>query len=214
MVCGEVYNRCMQTENGEGAVNDASENSSDNNGGQKPDTTVGWKFNPSNSSGGVTEPASTPHPSGSVSWTASEYVAHHKSILWFIALGLVVAGLALGIYFVTEEIINGIVIVVIGLSFGVFGARQPKVLEYALDEKGLHISGKLYPYDRIKSFAIIDEGAISSILLMPLQRFMPPLSIYYDHDDETKIINVISSYIPHEEHEPDFVDRLMSKIRF
>ena len=210
-----VYNSYMQTENGGESVDASQQDDSNKAHDQHPIPASGWKFQPdeapteSNSS----EPT-LHHETESVSWTASEYVAHHKTLVWFAALGLVISGLTLGVYLLTKEIVSAAVIIIIGVSFGIFGARQPRVLQYAVDEKGLKVGGKLYPYTEIKSFSVLEEGPIRSILLMPMQRFVPPLSIYYDQADEDRILNVIGNYIPHEEHEHDFVDRLMSKIRF
>ncbi len=205
----------MQTENGEESVNTAPQGNELQS--QQPGTDVGWKFEPSDTStGGVANPAPVQETitTESFSWTASEYIAHHKSLVWFSSVALAIVVLSLGVFLLTHEVINAVAIMLIGLSFGVFGARQPQVLQYVLDEKGLHIGAKLYPYDRIKSFSAIEEGPLHSILLMPLQRFMPPLSVYYDEADEVRIMDVIGRYIPHEDHPPDMVDRLMSKIRF
>lgn len=208
----------MQTENGQESLNTVAQEDNNQQERQQAGVEAGWKFEPSDTSGlgpvTTQSPASFPANTQPISWTASEYVAHHKSPLWFIGLGLVVSVLALITYFVTSEIITTVVTVVIGLSFGIFGARPPQVLQYSLDEKGLHISGKLYPYERIKSFCIRQEGPIHSVLLIPLQRFMPPISVYYDQADEDKIMNVITAHIPHEEQNPDIVERFMSKIRF
>jgi hypothetical protein len=203
----------MQTENGEGSEGASVQNSGSEAAGQAVQT--GWKFQPDAAMGNSQDAApELPHAGETVSWTASEYVAHHKTLMWFAGLGLAIALLALGVYFLTKETLSTVVIVIIGLSFGVLGARPPQVLQYTLDDQGLHVGGKLYPYNRIRSFSMLQEGAVRSILLMPLQRFMPPLSVYYDQADEERIISVIGSHIPHEEHDNDLVERLMSKIRF
>jgi hypothetical protein len=49
---------------------------------------------------------------------------------------------------------------------------------------------------------------------MPLQRFMPPISVYYEPKDEAEILGVIGAYLPNEELRNDYVERLMRKIRF
>ena len=149
-----------------------------------------------------------------VSWSASEYVAHDKTIGWFLGLGATILAVALVVYFITRELVSPVVIAIIGIAFGVFAARQPQVLEFALDEKGLHAGNKLYSYDHFKSFSILEEEATRSILLMPLQRFMPPITVYYDPADENKIIDILGSYLPHEDRQHDLVDRFMRKIRF
>ncbi len=170
-----------------------------------------WDFHNEDGAGSSNQAPGLTKP---ISWTASEYVAHPKTILWFIGVGGVVAALTVIIYLITKDLVSAVVMAVIGMTFGAFAARNPQVLEYGLDETGLHIGSKLYPYERFKSFSIMQEGAIRSILLMPLQRFMPPLTVYYDPEDEDKIIKVLGTFLPAEERSHDPIDRLMRKIRF
>jgi hypothetical protein len=149
-----------------------------------------------------------------VSWTASEYIAHNKGLPWFIMLGLVLAVVAIGMYFVTHDFITAIVVAVAGITFGVFAARQPHVLEYTLDSRGIKIGQKFYPYAEFKSFDVTEEGPLTAILLEPLKRFLPPITVFYDQNEEEAIFNVLGNYLPHQEKAPDAVDRLMRRIRF
>lgn len=150
----------------------------------------------------------------SVSWTASEYIAHEKGGSWYIILAVaVIVGSAL-VYLITREMISAVVIVIMGVAFGGFAVRKPQELNYVLDASGLTVGPKLYEYEQFKSFTVVEEGAIDSIMLMPLQRFMPPLSVYFDPADEEKITNALSAYLPYEDRKQDAVDRLMRKVRF
>jgi hypothetical protein len=78
----------------------------------------------------------------------------------------------------------------------------------------LRIRQKIYPYAMFKSFTVVDEGAFSSVLLLPLRRFMPALAIYYDPEDETKILNMLSQHLPLDQTHNDPIDRFMRRIRF
>lgn len=150
----------------------------------------------------------------SASWTASEYVAHHKNAGWFMLLILATIAASGLIYLVTDELISAVVIGIVGLAFGIFAARPPQTLDYVIDEAGLHIGQKSYPYHIFRSFSVLDEGVMPSILLMPMQRFNLPITIYYDPKDEETIVTVLGSHLPHEPREVSAIDRFMSKIRF
>jgi hypothetical protein len=104
--------------------------------------------------------------------------------------------------------------VIVTVLFGVFAARKPRTLNYALDDAGIHIGQKFYSYGDFKSFSVLDEGGLNAIWLMPLKRFMPSLTIYYAPNDEDKIMRVLSSFLPFEDRDHDMVDRLMRKVRF
>lgn len=149
-----------------------------------------------------------------VSWTASEYIDHAKGPNWFIMFGLGLAVLVIATYFVSKDILASVLIGVAGMTFGVFAARQPRVLEYRLSSSGVTIGPKFYSFTEFKSFSVMDEGALQSILLTPLKRFMPPLTIYYAPNDEAMILDKLADYLPVEQREHDLTDRLAKRLRF
>ncbi len=55
-----------------------------------------------------------------------------------------------------------------------------------MNRSGLQIGVKSYGFQDFKTFSIAEEGAIVSIVFMPLKRFMPPLTIYVAPDMEDK----------------------------
>lgn len=205
--------------------------------GQKPDK-PGFVFKPGDESSELpavhetgaaavpeASPAAAPEPVESapaaprvegahVEWTASEYVANPKNSGWFMLLGLASALLAVIVYFVTKDVVSTVITAVLGLLVGIFAARQPRTLNYAIDSQGLHVGQRFYPYNAFKSFSVADEHAMAYISLQPLKRFMPPLSIHYDPADEEKIAQTLAQYLPFEDHKPDMVDNLSRRIRF
>jgi len=150
----------------------------------------------------------------SISWTASEFVEHSKGYSWYLGLALAAMVLAALIFIITRDKISTSVVIVAAVAMSIFANRKPRVLEYRLDETGLKIGSKFYGYDYFKSFSVMVEGIIASIYLLPLKRFKPALSIYYDQKDQKKIINILSERLPHEDRHADVVDRFMHRIRF
>lgn len=149
-----------------------------------------------------------------VEWTASEFVAHNKGIGWYALLGLGAILLAAIIYLFTRDITSAGIIVFVALLLGIAAGKKPRILHYQVNEDGLVIGQKFYPYAEFKSFSVMEEGAFSSIMFLPLKRFMPPISIYYDPQDEDRIVEVLTYYLPMENREHDAFDRLIKRIRF
>ena len=147
-------------------------------------------------------------------WTASEYVANPKNKSWFSLLAAASIFVAAIVYVVTRDLISTSVTIILGILLGIFAARQPRTLQYRIDSKGIHIGQKFYEYAGFKSFSVAHEHAMAYISLMPLKRFMPPLAIHYDVQDEDKIVQTLADYLPFEEHKPDMVDSLTRRIRF
>lgn len=164
------------------------------------------------------EPAATQQtqvsPPQSVSWTASEYIAHARGFGWFVLLGLGLFVVVTLIYFVTKDVLATVMVGIAGITFASFAARPPKVLNYTIDSQGVQIGHKHYGYAELRSFALLDDGPLPAVLLMPLKRFLPPITVFYEPKEEDAILDALSAYLPHENKEPDLVDKLMSRIRF
>ncbi len=149
-----------------------------------------------------------------VTWTASEFIAHSKEPSWYLALGAGAFVLSLLIYWLTGDVVASVVILIGAALFGISASRQPRQLTYGLGKSTLSIGAREYPYKDFRSFSIVDEGAFSSIILMPLKRFSPPLSLYYHPDNERQIVTVLAEHLPLQEHKHDLTESLMRRIRF
>lgn len=161
----------------------------------------------------TTQQSSPEVPLAEVSWSASEFIAHEKSAMWYVALfGTTIVVVAL-IYLLTKDIIAVVAIGFVGILFGFLAAHKPRVLNYHLDSQGLTIDQKFYPYSDFKSFGVVQEGAFSSIVFMPMKRFMPTLTVYYPPENEDQIVNALSQYMPFAPAAHDLVDKMMRRIR-
>jgi hypothetical protein len=179
---------------------------------------AGWQYKSDSRPSSPTpapQQAYTPQAEQSeIVWSASEFVAHQKGASWFGLLTLIAAALSLLVYILTKDMISVGIIIFVALLLGIAAMRKPRVLNYQLNRSGLTIGQKFYPYHEFKSFALMEEGAFTSITFIPLRRFMPPISIYYDPQDEGRIIEVLSQYLPMEHRSRDAVDSLIRHIRF
>lgn len=149
-----------------------------------------------------------------ISWSASEYIDHEKPVAWFIGVGAVAAVVASGIYLLTRHAISSIVIVLVAGMFAATGARKPRILNYGLDLRGIHIGNRLYDYNSFRSFSVMNEGGLNSIELFQFKRFTTPITLYYPPDQEKAIVNFLGSYLPREVRSHDPIDRLMRRVRF
>lgn len=181
---------------------------------ERPDPSTPWQFKADTPASGSDSTAPAPVSVKPVKWTASEFIEHNKGSEWYLLLVIGGAVLAAGVYLFTKDVISVVMVVIVAIMFGIFAARKPRVLEYQVDNTGVHIGPKFYPYANFKSFAVISEDSINSIWLMPLKRFMPILTIYFAPGDGQKIIDVLGNFLPVQSHQPDPIDRLMHRLRF
>lgn len=171
-------------------------------------------MNENNIPTGLEQPELPPQSLQEVTWTASEFIAHEKDASWYLGLAVASAIVAVVIYLITKDFVSVAVVVVAAVLLGVYGARQPRQLQYHLDDRGITIGQKHYSYGEFRSFSVVQQGAFASIEFMPLKRFAPALSIYYAPEDEDSIITLLSNQLPMEEPRRDLVENLMRRIRF
>jgi hypothetical protein len=149
-----------------------------------------------------------------LTWTASEYITHQKTPRWYGMAILASLFLAAIMYLLTHDLISTVALLVGGALFCVAAARKPHVLTYTIDHDGITLGSRFHPYMEFRSFSIIREGAFASIELLPLKRFMPMTNVYYAPENEDHIVDMLSEYIPYEEHAGSLVDRFFRYIRF
>ena len=172
---------------------------------------AGWQFNQDDAGA----PSSNNfQPEGDLNWVASQFTAHEKGAGWYASLYLGGGIFAAIIYFLTKDKITTFIIAFAILAFGLFAARKPHDEQYSLSRQGLLVGKKLYAIHDYKTFSVVDEGSSISIVLMPLKRFMPPLTLYVTAEIEDKVVDFLSAYMPISEHQADALDSLLRRIHF
>ena len=108
-------------------------------------------------------------------WSALEYEEKNRSSDWFWALGIIVVTSSIATI-IFENYFFATLIILSGILLGFFAIKKPDTIIYELNQKGLMIRNRLYPYENIKSFWIQTE--LKPILFIHSERaFMPILSI-------------------------------------
>jgi hypothetical protein len=179
-----------------------------------------WQYTPGSADSSAVmapyNPEDYPLPQGpqEVQWTASEFIAHDKAVTWYALFGVIALIVLALVYLITRDIFSVLIISFLALLVGFTASRKPQVVTFKVDTRGVAVGQKFHPYSEFRSFALIQEGAFSSITFAPLKRFMVPLSIYYDPKDEDSIIEVLASHLPVEQREHDVLERLARRVRF
>ena len=177
------------------------------------DQAATWKFNETD--GQTPETTDTSNKQPDISWTALEYAHHEKNTRWYIVLSIVAAGIAVLVYFInSKSITSPLAIIAFAIMFAVLASRKPRELEYRIDETGIFVDNKLYPYADYKSFMIVEEDELRSIWLHPIKRFNLIVPIYFQPEDEKKIVDTIANIIPIQNQKLDLISQLMHYVHF
>ncbi len=136
-----------------------------------------------------------------LSWSALEYEEKERSRDWFWALGIIViagalAAIIYGNYFFA------VLIMLSGILLGFFATKKPEEINYELNDRGLRIRSRIYPYENIKSFWIqtsfspkAPEGTVlkPTLFIKSERVFMPIISVPIHDDWAQEIYDIISS---------------------
>jgi hypothetical protein len=148
------------------------------------------------------------------SWEASEYIHHQKPLAWhagFVAVGAAVAGL---LYLILRDWFAVAVVVLMFVALFVYAVRKPDTLRYQIGQDGIDIGPKHYDYGRFRAFSVMQGGGIPNIVLDPLQRFSPPISMYCPPEDVQTIVGHLAKFLPQTDKQPDVIDKLTHYLRF
>jgi len=148
-----------------------------------------------------------------VRWQATEYIHHEKGPLWFVLFAVVVIGLIALAIFIIQSVTFAILIPVMAAALLVYVNRPPRVLNYALSPKGLYINDHLHPFGEFKGFGVIHDGKEYSVVLLPIKRFQPVVSVYFPEEAGEAIVDALGTRLPMQELHLDFVDRIIRKLR-
>lgn len=147
------------------------------------------------------------------SWQASEFIHHQKNGSWYVLFGLAVI-ILIGVAVITKQWFSVAVFIAMAGALAVYAGKEPRTLSYQMDEKGVMIEDKLYPYNKFRSFAVFNDVAWHSIDLDPMQRFAPRLSILFESQDLDTILGILSAHLPKIDREPDLIDRVTRTLKF
>jgi hypothetical protein len=155
-----------------------------------------------------------PTAKASISWSASEYIHHQRGGSWYLGLITLTVILAALLYFLTKDIFGAIITLVLGAIVASVAHRQPENINYELNSRGLRAGEKEYTYSQFRSFAVVREGQLNSLMFIPLKKFMPPVSAFFQAEDEQPIVALVGEHLPMEQRSPDKIDTLTRRLRF
>jgi hypothetical protein len=146
----------------------------------------------------------TQTPDGKINWSALEYEERERSKDWFWALGIIVVTSSIAAI-IFNDYFFAVLLILSGILLGFFAIKKPETIFYELNDKGLKISNRLYPYENIKSFWVQieqpkpnhrqdTETIIKPLLFIHSERvFMPIITIPIEEEYANEIHSLLFS---------------------
>lgn len=146
-------------------------------------------------------------------WQAYEYPHRKKTPDWFFAVAIISASLAAAAV-VLDNGLFGVFIVIGATALLLYARRKPGLLTYEINEKGIRVSRRMYPYGDIESFGIVDIEGDEKILLKLKTFFAPLIAVPLGETDPESVRALLERFLPEEAHEEPLSQRIMELIGF
>ncbi len=153
-------------------------------------------------------------PDKKLEWTALEYEEKERGNDWFWALGVIIVASSVA-SFIYGNFFFGLFLIVGGILLTIFAIKKPDLVFYELNERGLKIRNRLFPYGNIKSFWVKKEGEKPTLFIKSERLFMPIISmpINQNQTEEIKTI-MLSNNVPEEEMKEHVSEKIMESLGF
>ena len=152
---------------------------------------------------------------GYVSWHGYEYEHREKTRDWYLILGIISVAIAIAAIFF-HNYLFAVLVIVSAFSLAVHAAEPPTSKEFRVDERGLKIGAKLYPYENINSFWLDDtDEALGPQLFIELKRaFIPLIIIPADTAQVARTKEMLGARLEEKEHKVPFSQTIMDYLGF
>ena len=147
------------------------------------------------------------------SWQAAEGIQNQRNTGWYVLFGIIVAGLMALAIWVFNSITFAILLPVMAVAVILLSSKPPRTITYAVSPKGVYVADKLYDFSEFRAFGVIQEPEHASVMLLPVKRFSPGLTLYFDEKDGEIIVDMLGARLPMQEVKPDALEKLIRLIR-
>lgn len=169
---------------------------------------------PEQASSNVQEIETAPDDDEPVHWSATEYIPEEKNVLWFVVFGIVVLAMIVADILWIKAYTFTLLVIVMAAAVIVFSRRPPRTIDYTLSgAQGLYIGETLHHFSEFKAFGLLQDNGQHSIMLIPVKRFSPGVSVYFPQTAGEKIVDIFGARLPMENLKLDAIDIIVRKLR-
>jgi hypothetical protein len=149
-----------------------------------------------------------------IEWKAPEFPNRKKSKSWFIIPALIT--IAVGVFaLITENLLFLIVIVLGFFVFYIYANKEPRIIKFKINEKGIETAGSLHDFDSLRSFWIFyNPPEQKELSLRSRKIFIPYIRIPLGDENPNEIRKFLLKYLPEKRHRESIIDIWMQGAGF
>jgi hypothetical protein len=151
-----------------------------------------------------------------IKWQASEFEYRPKDVSWY-WISIIISAALIGIAVWQKNFLFGFLVVVAEILTLVWANREPRTIEFILNEKGVNIGGyKFLGWSEMESFGVDDyaETERPAVYFQFHARLKTPLKITLPKDRADDIQKTLRTVLPQTKHERSLLETFEEFIGF
>lgn len=145
-----------------------------------------------------------------IRWSAEEFEYSEKSVDWFWAVGVVAVGFAILSIFL-GNLLFAILITISAFTLSLHAVKKPRSISFEINDEGVIIDKKLYTYNTLESFWIINK---EKIIIKSKKAVVPFLIIPFQNINPKTLREFLIKNLKEEEMSEPFGQVVMEKLGF
>jgi len=140
-----------------------------------------------------------------VIWHAPEFEYREKGVSWY-WLTIILAVLLIALAMWQRNFLFGVFVIVAEILVILWGGKKPRILAFAVDERGLAIGDREHhPWSEFSTFSA-EEGEDLSLLVFQSRRARPALYVLVPPAQFPEVKRVLLSQLPYVEYQRSLVE--------
>lgn len=147
-------------------------------------------------------------------WQAPEFEKKEKNKSWFIIPAIIT--IIIGIIAIATENILFLILILLGFfTFYIYAKKEPRTINFKINEKGVEIDNKLHHFESLKSFWVFYDPPMEKELSFRSKKItFPYLRIPLAEQNPNEIRKYLLKFLPEKRHKESLIDIWMKRIGF
>ena len=147
-------------------------------------------------------------------WEAPEFEKREKSKSWFVAPAIIAIGL--GIFALLTDSVLFLIVILLGFfTFYIYAKKEPRIIKFKINEKGIEVDNKLHDFDSLHSFWVFyNPPEEKDISFRSKKTFFPYIRIPLADQNPNEIRKYLLRFLPEKHHHESIIDIWMRRVGF
>ncbi len=149
-----------------------------------------------------------------IAWHTHEFKQHERGKNWFTILIIVTLIFFVGTI-LWKNYTFAIVILSASLCTYIYAKKEPRLIDFKINHRGIFIDDKPHLYGELRSFWIFyDPPRLKELVLVSKRKTQTAIRIPIDQENPTQLRNFLLKYLREEEQEESLMDVISDLLKF